>query len=392
MSIDVAPVAPVSAKNSSLSLVAKDPYFHFATGLPENLRAGLELSQLPALDGLRAVAAFLVVFCHFGYERVPGDLGVLMFFVLSGFLITWLLLKEDEKFGTVSLPNFYIRRSLRIFPAFYAYVLFYVGIVTAFHKRLVWGQVVCACLYVSNYYHVLRGDPDTGLSHTWSLGIEEQFYLLWALAFVMFRRPRGRLAWLLAGSVLVIWIYRAILYFVFHTWQGHFYEAFDTRADHLLVGCLLAVVLRAGFTPGFWRAVCAHVALSLPVVGLLLLSVALRIKFGPDYRDTAGFMIDPVLVALLIVQLIAFRGKLIWAWLNVAPVRFLGRISYSIYLYQQITLQPVRKYLHGSPVFFQLVIALAVVVLVASTSYYLIEKPFLRLRDRFRPYPPSLPS
>src|SRR5688500_5551724 len=86
--------------------------------LPENLREGLRMRQLPALDAIRAVAAFLVVFYHFWSPQIPGGLGVLAFFVLSGFLITWLLLIESEKFGGISLRLFYLRRSLRIFPAF----------------------------------------------------------------------------------------------------------------------------------------------------------------------------------------------------------------------------------------------------------------------------------
>jgi len=84
--------------NPSFDLVGRNSFFGADPALPENLRSGLGLPQLPALDGLRAVAALLVVFCHFGYEKAPSDLGVLMFFVLSGFLITWLLLKEDENF------------------------------------------------------------------------------------------------------------------------------------------------------------------------------------------------------------------------------------------------------------------------------------------------------
>jgi peptidoglycan/LPS O-acetylase OafA/YrhL len=357
------------------------------SNLPENLSTGLELSQLPALDGLRAIAAFLVVFYHFGFENVPAGLGVLMFFVLSGFLITWLLLKEDEKLGSISLRDFYVRRSLRIFPAFYCYGLLYIGIVLALHKRIVWSQVVCAFLYVNNYYQAIRGDPNTGLSHTWSLGIEEQFYLLWAPAFRLLRKRRKTMAWVLASIIVAIWIYRPVLHFVFGVWQGYIYEAFDTRADHLLMGCLLAVLLRSQFLARFWRVVCSNVGLSVLITALLGLSVTLAIHFGTTYRDTVGFVVDPILVALLIVQFIAFRKRMIWAWLNLAWVRFLGRISYSVYLYQQIALEPVRKHLANTPVLFQLVVAVSVVTLVASASYFIVEKPFLRLRDRFRKLP-----
>lgn len=109
-----------------------------ARSLPTALARGLSRDELPALDGLRAIAAYLVVVFHFNLPWVPGGLGVLAFFVLSGFLITWLLLKEAERYGDVSLRLFYIRRALRIFPAFYVYAG---GLLVALHtfgKRIVW--------------------------------------------------------------------------------------------------------------------------------------------------------------------------------------------------------------------------------------------------------------
>ena len=357
------------------------------SSLPENLKAGLQLSQLPALDGLRAVAVFLVVFYHFGFDSVPGGLGVLIFFVLSGFLITWLLLKENDKSGSISLRYFYARRSLRIFPAFYSYWLLYIGLVLIFHKRIVWNQAICAFFYVNNYFQAIHGDPNTGLSHTWSLGIEEQFYLLWAPLFLLLRKRPNRQVYVLLGLIVAVCVHRELLHFVFGVWQGYIYEAFDTRADHLLMGCLLAVLLRLGFLGGFWRAICSRLALSVITTLLLLASVALQIHFGTTYRDTVAFVVDPFLVALLIVQAIAFRGMALWRWLQFAWVRYLGRISYSVYLYQQFAMDPVRKRLAGFPVFIQLASAVAVVILLASTSYFIIERPFLNLKGRFRETP-----
>src|ERR1035437_8048170 len=103
--------------------------------LPPALASALASKHLPAVDGLRAIAAFLVVFYHYGFQWCPAGLGVLAFFVLSGFLITWLLLKEEERFGKISLKLFYIRRGLRIFPAFYAYWFMWVGALLFFGKR-----------------------------------------------------------------------------------------------------------------------------------------------------------------------------------------------------------------------------------------------------------------
>src|SRR5918995_3010394 len=118
-----------------------------------DLASALRQSNLPSLDGLRAIAVFLVVFYHFGVPYVNGGLGVLIFFVISGFLITWLLLKEEARWGNVSLKLFYIRRTLRIFPAFYAYwLLIVVGLGLILGKRIIWPQAVSSFFYVNNYY------------------------------------------------------------------------------------------------------------------------------------------------------------------------------------------------------------------------------------------------
>jgi peptidoglycan/LPS O-acetylase OafA/YrhL len=351
--------------------------------LPENLQSGLSPSHLPALDGLRAVAVFLVVFYHFGFTHSPAGLGVTIFFVLSGFLITWLLLKEHEKSRSISIGNFYLRRSLRILPAFYCYWLLCMALLVVSRKAVPWPTALASFFYFNNYYQALQGDSNTWFSHTWSLAVEEQFYLLWAPLFFLLCKYRRRLAWLLAGLIVSAWIYRELLVFVFRTNEGYIYEAFDTRLDQLLVGCLLAVLLRTKLLTGFWNALCSHPGLSALTTALLLGSVFLEIQYGTQYRDVCALALEPVLAALLLVQAIAFRSTIFWRWLQFPVVRYLGSISYSIYLYQQLALHPVRAHLHSFSVGAQLLVAVAVVILLASSSYFLVEKPFLTLKDRF---------
>ncbi len=221
-----------------------------------SLGANLAKSHLPSLDGLRATAVFLVVFYHADIAWASGGLGVLAFFVLSGFLITWLLLKEEERSGTISLKSFYARRSLRIFPAFYAYWLLVTAALLLVQKRYVVAQAISSLFYVTNYYQALHGDPNTDFSHTWSLAVEEQFYLLWPVFFLLLKNARNRLKFLI-GAVVGISLYREILVFLVHRDQGYIYEAFDTRADHLLIGCLLAVALRGGKWTNLWRWLCS---------------------------------------------------------------------------------------------------------------------------------------
>ncbi len=344
-----------------------------------SLRQGLSFSHLPGLDGLRMVSVFLVVFYHFGFQAVPGGHGVLAFFVLSGFLITWLLLKEEEKFGAISLRLFYLRRALRIFPAFYCFWILWTSALLIFHKPIHWGQAFSALAYVDNYYQAIFGDPNTGYSHTWSLGIEEQFYLLWPISLIALRRrPR---ATVLAFAIVTIWIYRVVLEFVVGVHQGYFYEAFDTRADHLLTGCLLAVLLRGGHLSRLWEWLSTP-AMSILTLAALATSAWTAATIGPVYRNVVGFAIDPLLIAILIVQTIALRKSSLWSWLNWRWVRYLGLTSYSIYLYQQIVIDPVKGAFAAYPLGVKLAAALAAVILVASASYHFIELPALRLKDR----------
>jgi peptidoglycan/LPS O-acetylase OafA/YrhL len=348
----------------------------------EQLQEGLSRPRLPALDGLRAIAAFLVVFSHLGFHGGGASLGVLVFFVLSGFLITRLLIAEEEEHGQISLRAFYARRSLRIFPAFYAYWFLLVISLWLFHKRLLLPQALCSFFYVNNYYQGLFGDPQTGLSHTWSLAVEEQFYLIWPFLFLAFKQNRRRLRFLMV-VIPCLWIYREIMVFVFHVNQGYVYEAFDMRADHLLIGCWLAVALALGAFQKLWRFLCSFSGMPFVTVVLLAAEQVIAHSNIPRYRDWGAFLIEPLLVAALLPQLIAFRSGPITRLLEMKGIRYLGRISYSIYLYQQLVIYPVEKMFRGRPVV-TVVVSVGAVIACATASYFLVERPFLKLKDRFR--------
>jgi peptidoglycan/LPS O-acetylase OafA/YrhL len=355
----------------------------FATALSRKLA----LSQIPALNGIRAIAVFLVIFYHYGLRlpggfKVPGAHGVLIFFVMSGFLITWLLLKENEKHGRVSLSGFYRRRVLRIFPAFYFYWALLVTILLLGHHEIIWPQTISSFLYLSNYYQAIFGDPNNGFSHTWSLAIEEQFYLFWPFLFAKFRHDLKKMTVFLVGLIGSVWIYRCILYFGLHASQEYFYAAFDARLDSLMVGCLLAVLLKRGALMRFWESVCRGYAAPVFAILLFVTSVFLGPVLFPRYRDVIGLAIEPLLIAVIIVQAIALSSTSLFKWMEWGWVRFLGQISYSLYLYQQLTLQSVHKRLIGQPEIVQLSAAVAVTILAACFSFYVIERPFLKLKDR----------
>ena len=345
--------------------------------LPEDrLASGLALEQLPGLDGVRAIAVFLVVFYHAGARRIPGELGFLVLFELSAFLITWSLLEEHDQYGRVSLERFYTRRALRIFPAFYAYWAFIIALMLIV-GNVHWPQAIASFFHANNYYQAIFGDPNTGLSHTWWLGIAVQFYLLWPIAFIALRRlPRERTLRLLLGAIVVVWLYRWLLIFVVKVDQGYVYEAFDPRVDHLLAGCALAFALKTGSFAKLWDRLGSNVAWSIATVGLIAASVVLANTYGSSYRNAVGFVIDPVLIALLLPQLFIHHQAAVWSWLSWRWLRYLGCIWYSVYLYHQVTPSFAnRAFADGSAGY--LVFNAVLVVIAATGSYYVVERPFV---------------
>jgi peptidoglycan/LPS O-acetylase OafA/YrhL len=291
-------------------------------------------------------------------------------------------LRELDAHGAVSLRGFYLRRSLRIFPAFYAFFALALLMELRHGKVPVTGEVVSAFAYVSNYYSAVFHPRNAFLSQTWSLGIEEQFYLVWPAVFLWLARRRQKMPALLLGAIGCEWLYRAGLQAAGVN-QSYIYHAFDTRLDHLLVGCLLAVVLQMRLWEPLWTAVCANSYLAVLSMAALALSSLADLQ-STAYRDTIGFALEPLVIGVLIVQLIAFHRTPLWRWVQWPAVRFVGRISYSLYLYQQLTLTLPDRWLGTEPTVVKVLAAIAVTGVFASGSYFFIERPFMRLKDRLQ--------
>jgi peptidoglycan/LPS O-acetylase OafA/YrhL len=347
-------------------------------GIPTPLSDNLRKKKIPKLDALRAVSALIVVLYHFGFAFLPAGAGVMIFFVISGFLITLLLLEEYDKTSRISLGHFYFRRTFRIFPAFYVFWAVTVGGLLVKHSHILWGQVIATFFYVGNYYQGLNHYPENGLSHAWSLGVEEQYYLLWPPLVLLLARNRQLLLRVTCWGILLVWIYRVILQFAGAP-EEYIYTAFDTRIDHLLVGCVLAISLHYGYFARFWTIVCASTML-LPFGGLVLSTTAAWF-YGTSYRNTVGFMVDPVLVAVLMTQLLASPQRCL-AWMDSGPLVYLGTISYSTYLYHEMAAGLVAKAARGMPAGVVIIAGVAATYVAASISYYAVERPFLRLRGR----------
>lgn len=340
-------------------------------------------SHLPALDGLRAVAVFTVVASHSNLPlRIPGDLGVSAFFVLSGFLITRLLVRERERTGEVSIRRFYLRRTMRIFPAYYAFLLLSYALDA--RAGQLWSNTLLAnaLTYTVNYFNAFNHHPSTSVAHAWSLAVEEQFYLLWPLAFVILA-TRGRRALVtgvsLAAVAAVAW--RSWLFLGVHVDPSYVYNAFDTRLDNLAVGCLLALAVDYDTVVDAARKVAMRSWFPIVTLALLLTS---RIATPESYHYSIGFTVDALLVATLIVQLLQLYRTRLWSWLEWPTIRYLGAISYPIYLYHQWGASVGRR-IAGDAHAFEFAAGVIATIALASGSYYVIERPFLRLKARYAP-------
>jgi peptidoglycan/LPS O-acetylase OafA/YrhL len=174
-----------------------------------------------------------------------------------------------------------------------------------------------------------------------------------------------------------------VLFFKFHVARTWLNFTFDSRLDHLLVGCLLAVMLKRGVLSRFWEFMTSRIWISIVIFGLMVLSIALDAHYGLAYKYGVSFVIDPLLTAILLVQVIAFANTWAWGWLNWSVTRYVGRISYSMFLYQGVTNYWAVHIFKDRSRFVVVAVALSLALLLGSISYYAIELSFLRLKTKF---------
>jgi peptidoglycan/LPS O-acetylase OafA/YrhL len=339
-------------------------------------------SRLPALDGLRAISILLVLLGHTvgtrNFPLQPGaatgalaGYGVRVFFVISGFLITTLLVKEFEKTGTISLKGFYIRRTYRIFPAFYAYLAVIAALSFAGVIKMMDGDMLAAATYTMNYHRPRAWY----LGHLWSLSVEEQFYLLWPAIVLLLERKN---AIIIAGlAILAAPMLRVALWILMPANRLGIGETFPTVFDALAVGCLLAGIRDALAANRFYSGLLkSPLFVFVPILGLVALFVP-RVSFDLLVGQTIQNVTIAMTVDWAVRQHETPVGILIGRLLDAAPIAWIGRLSYSLYLWQQAFINRTgTHWVQSFP------INLVAAFVMAVVSYYLIEQPILRLRDR----------
>jgi peptidoglycan/LPS O-acetylase OafA/YrhL len=343
-------------------------------------------SRIPSLDGLRAFSILSVLWAHSAGTRgfpvrfsLDSILGVRIFFVISGFIITTLLLKEERDSGTISLAGFYQRRAARILPALWLYlaVVSLLGLwnVFPFHFD---SDLLQPITFTMGFFH---RTPAWEIRHTWSLSIEEQFYLVWPMILVCSPGlKRLRLIFIgllvLAGPVLRCWIYQHPKSEVLN-WMivGH--------VDVLAWGCLVAI-LRMDFPCAVQRIINWRPAIAR-VLALLVIQFApwywhraMVRKFPPLSTNALSISFQAGAIAFLILSLTERRRGFLYGLLNLKAVSALGTISYGLYLWQQLFLADSDRWWNHWPV--NLVFSL----LAAMACYFLVEEPIRAMAHRSR--------
>lgn len=355
------------------------------------------MERSKAIDILRALAVLLVLGRHMpdcsptvnsfirGVMSVwheGGWMGVNLFFVLSGFLVSGLLFREHEKYGRISVGRFFVRRGLKIYPSFW---LLMAAVVVAAHFQVDWRRVLAELLFVQNYFHGMWG-------HTWSLAVEEHFYLLLALLLWMLSRRGKSLD--VFKSIPAIFLFLAVVCLGLRLWESQYPFDYLTHIDptHLRMDSLFAGVFLSYLYhryPAKFQSVTRPWRWALIVLGLLLLSPGFILHQETSvFITTFGLTLFYLGSACLLAGFLALKLP---SWRVIAVTGYVGAHSYSIYIWHQwVEMSLNRRVFQAGHWYAGAVLFLAVSILFGIFMSLIVEFPVLKFRDRW--FPPRSPA
>ncbi len=345
----------------------------------------LQSNYFPSLNGFRAISILLVLVDHFTFNYAHkfdykilliGNLGVNIFFVISGFLITTLLLKEKARTGTISLRKFYVRRFFRIIPVSYLYIIVLIALNYFFNLHISWLGIIGAFLFLGNIglFH-----NNWYTSHYWSLAFEEQFYLVFP--FILKKNFKFYVKFLLVMLVVVFllrqveWInYKntnKLLYRLQYIKEVTFY------LDGIIIGSLFSILAMKNMLP-IQKIVQHKILIHILFTPLIIL---VHCGYISLVNNSANSYVSAVMIGILILSNLQPSTDLIYKCLNNKLVNYIGILSYSIYIWQQLFVfnQPWKYAIPGSDTIWLNILLL---MLIAYFSYHFYEKKFLQLKER----------
>jgi peptidoglycan/LPS O-acetylase OafA/YrhL len=305
-------------------------------------------------------------------------LGVLIFFVISGFLITSLLLEEINKTNAISLKSFYIRRIFRIFPAFYCYILFVFVLSLLSIIRTSNCDIITGVFFLQNYKHILKlptNDDYYYVGQIWTLSIEEQFYLIWPFILKFFKEKNA-----LRISIFVILcspFVRILTYLYVPEWRGQIPIMAHTYFDPIMIGCFAALVKDNPKVVGLIKTRMIQFFIWIALIFIFVINPIFIQNLGGSYNFTFGVFFSAFFVGFLLIYCFHYQSSFLIRLLEFRPLVFIGLISYSLYLWNPIFLSSVEQFIWQEfPVNFILTFFVSII------SYCFVEIPFIEIRKK----------
>ena len=330
--------------------------------------------RIGSLDGLRAVAVLIVMSSHLITNVVPGGFGVTIFFFISGFVITRLLVQRPDD----PLSSFYVRRAFRILPALFVYIVVSSAIVLALHGEVFASDILATLFYYANY-HDFHSLP---LKVTWSLSVEEHFYLVFPLLLFSLRNRLDRLQSVLVAILVAALAWRGVMSLYFHASDIRITAGTDTRIDSIGYGCLFSVIVERARAESRWDSFMNNLRRprwSALAILLLLFTILVR---SDQFRETLRYSLQGIAFFPLFAALFYSSSTLpaLDRLLSSALARWIGLLSYSLYLWHSLgwhiailcNLRPLQL----------AVFAFCFAFATAALSYFLVEKPFIAIGAR----------
>lgn len=348
---------------------------------------------LPSLDGMRAIGILIVMFAHLVTPFVPGGLGVYLFFIVSGFLISRLLFVEHQEFGSINLPRFYLRRLVRLYPAIIIYTFSIVLVYLALGHKVNWWEPTSALLYFANYYYsMLPSDQlNAGVMPFrtfWSLSVEEHFYALFPPLFLLLKgHPTRVLITMIAVLVVALFLRTGVALnnpSLLETDVFYFQTQF--RVDSIAFGVVVAAL--AGTKRG--RLVLKMTAGGFSFVLGLGIILACLLYRDPLFRETLRYtFIGCGLVIVISSTLFSENLYVVQRLLNARPLKYIGRMSYSLYVWHLVAPSLADWAFPQMTGGGSIIVKFALVFGISAMSYHLFELPLVGLREKFRSHSAS---